>query len=152
MEWTMTLERFGSSIGIDNLAPDADSSCSLLFDSQHEVTFTHDEEDHALLMYCEIGSASRLGKEACLMLLKASLLGAETGGAALAIHDKLEKIVLWKRYDDTITDDELKEAVNGFLAQVTVWKKRLNELENGDGAAEAPVDSVSTMNNFGMFV
>lgn len=152
MKWTMTLERFGSSIGIDHLAPDVDSSCSLLFDSQHEITFTHDEEDHSLLMYCEIGSASELGKEACLMLLKASLLGAETGGAALAIHDKLEKIVLWKRYDDTITDDELKEAVNGFLAQVTVWKKRLNELENGDGAAEAPVDSVSTMNNFGMFV
>ena len=152
MKWTMTLERFGSSIGIDHLAPDVDSSCSLLFDSQHEITFTHDEEDHSLLMYCEIGSASRLGKEACLMLLKASLLGAEPGGAAFAIHDKLEKVVLWKRYDDTMTDDELKEAVNGFLAQVTVWKKRLNELENGDGAAEAPVDSVSTMNNFGMFV
>ena len=152
MEWTMTLERFGSSIGIDHLAPDVDGSCSLLFDNQHEITFIHDEEDHAMMMYCEVGSASRLGKEACLMLLKASLLGAETGGAALAIHDKLEEVVLWKRYDDTISDDELKQSVNGFLAQVTVWKKRLNELASGDVAAEAPVDSVSTMNNFGMFV
>lgn len=152
MEWTMTLERFGSSIGIDHLAPDVDSSCSLLFDSQHEVTFTHDEEDHSLLMYCEIGSASGLGKEACLTLLRASLLGAETGGAALAIHDKLEKVVLWKRYDDTITDDELKGAVNSFLAQVMVWKKRLTELADGGEAEEAPVDNSSAMNNFGMFV
>ncbi len=152
MKWTMTLERFGSSIGIDHLAPDVDSSCSLLFDSQHEITFTHDEEDHSLLMYCEIGSASELGKEACLMLLKASLLGAETGGAAFAIHDKLEKVVLWKRYDDTMTDDDLKEAVNGFLAQVTVWKKKLTELADGIETSEAPADSASTMNNFGMFV
>ena len=152
MEWTMTLERFGSSIGIDHLVPDVDSSCSLLFDSQYEVTFIHDDEDHSLLMYCEIGSASELGKEACLMLLKASLLGAETGGAAFAIHDKLEKVVLWKRYDDTMTDDDLKEAVNGFLAQVTVWKKKLTELADGIETSEAPADSASTMNNFGMFV
>ena len=152
MKWTMTLERFGSSIGIDHLAPDVDSSCSLLFDSQHEITFTHDEEDHSLLMYCEIGSASELGNEACLMLLKASLLGAETGGAAFANQDKLEKVALWKRYDDTMTDDDLKEAVNGFLAQVTVWKKKLTELADGIETSEAPADSASTMNNFGMFV
>ncbi len=152
MEWTMTLERFGSSIGIDHLVPDVDSSCSLLFDSQHEVTFTHDEEDHSLLMYCEIGSASELGKEACLMLLKASLLGAETGGAAVSIHDRLDEVVLWKRHDDTISDDELKQSVNDFLAQVMAWKKRLTELADDSGTAEAPADSASTMNNFGMFV
>lgn len=152
MEWTTTLERFGSSIGIDHLAPDVNSSCSLLFDSQYEVTFTHDKEDHALLMYCEIGSASELGKEACLSLLKASLLGAETGGAALSIHDRLDEVVLWKRYDDTITDVDLKEAVNGFLAQVTVWKKKLVELAGSCDAEETSTESAAAMNNFGMFV
>lgn len=155
MEWTMTLERFGSSIGIDHLVPDVDNSCSLLFDSQYEVTFTHDEEDHSLLMYCEIGSASELGKEACLSLLKASLLGAETGGAAFSIHEKLDTVVLWKRYDDTLTDTAMKEAVDGFLAQVMVWKERLAGLAKEHGSEETPAESsvdMNTMNNFGMFV
>ena len=81
MEWNAALESFGSSLGIDGLAPDADGSCSLLFDGENEITFTHDEEDRALFMYSEIGDAADLSKNACLALLEASLLGAETGGA-----------------------------------------------------------------------
>ncbi len=155
MEWTTTLERFGSSIGIDHLVPDVDSSCSLLFDSQYEVTFIHDDEDHSLLMYCEIGSASGLDKEACLTLLKASLLGAETGGAALSIHDRLDEVVLWKRYDEhTLSDETMSLAVNDFLAQVVSWKKRLVELATPHEETTASSDSSNTyvMNNFGMFV
>ena len=85
MEWNTTLESFGSSLGIDGLAPDADGSCSLLFDGENEITFTHDEEDRAIFMYCEIGDAADLSRNACLALLEASLLGAETGGAALSV-------------------------------------------------------------------
>ena len=145
MEWTTTLERFGSSIDIDHLAPDVDGSCALLFDSRDEVTFTHDKEDHALFMYCEIGDASGLSKDACLALLEASLLGAETGGAALSIHKALGRVVLWKRFDDN--------AVNAFLAQVSVWKKKLAELCSAPGVEETPSggSSLDTMSNFGMF-
>ncbi|WP_418765893.1 type III secretion system chaperone [Mailhella sp.] len=154
MEWTTTLEHFGSSIGIDHLAPDIDSSCSLLFDNKDEIVFTHDREDHSLLMYCEIGDASTLNKEACLTLLKASLLGSETGGAALSVHDKLNQVVLWKRYDDdSLTPETMSLAVNDFLAQVSSWKKRLAELATEYGQETAPAETnMDTMNNFGLFV
>ncbi|HJD96513.1 type III secretion system chaperone [Mailhella massiliensis] len=154
MEWTTTMERFGASIGIDHLAPDTGNCCSLLFDSQDEITFTHDEEDRSLLLYSEIGSASGLSREACLTLLKASLLGAETGGAALSIHDRLDQVVLWKRYDDnTLTADTMKDAVNSFLAQISFWKKRLAELATEYETENTPGEnSAITMDNFGMFV
>lgn len=155
MEWTTTLERFGASIGIDHLAPDVNGSCSLLFDSRDEVTFTHDEEDHALFMYSEIGDASGLSKDICLALLEASLLGAKTGGAALSVHGTLGRVVLWKRFDESaLTPDTLSLAVNDFLAQVSVWKKKLSELCAAPGTEEAPSEGASfeTMNNFGMFV
>ena len=155
MEWNTALESFGSSLGIDALVPDADGSCSLLFDGENEVTFTHDEEDHSLLLYCEIGSAASLSKDACLALLKSSLLGAETGGAALSVHGALDSVVLWKRFDDNaLTPETMKIAVNGFLAQVAAWKKRLAELCAAPGVEEAPSESSSldTMSNFGMFV
>lgn len=153
MEWIMTLERFGSSIGIEQLSPDVDGSCSLLFDSQHEITFTHDEEDHSLLMYCEIDNASGLSKEACLTLLKASLLGAETGGAAISLNTPLEQIVLWKRYDDNMLNaDTMGIAVNDFLAQVTVWKRRITELPKEYDTTTSLGESSATMKNFNMFV
>ena len=155
MEWNTALESFGSSLGIDGLAPDVNGSCSLLFDSRDEVTFTHDGEDHALFMYCEIGDASALSKDACLALLEASLLGAKTGGAALSVHGALGRVVLWKRFDDNaLTPDTLSLAVNDFLAQVSVWKKRLAELCAAPDVEEAPSEgtSLDTMNNFGMFV
>lgn len=153
MEWTTTLESFGDSIGIDHLAPDVDSSCSLLFDGQHEITFTHDAEDHSLLMYCEIGSAAGLTKEACLTLLKASLLGAETGGAALSIHDRLDQVVLWKRFDDNALGTEtMHMAVDDFLAQVTVWKKRLAGLSEAYEEETPAGNGTDALNNVGMFV
>lgn len=155
MEWNRALESFGSSLGIDDLAPDADGSCSLLFDGENEVTFTHDEEDRALFMYAEIGDASALSKEACLALLEASLLGAKTGGAALSVHGALGRVVLWKRFDDcALTPDALSLAVNEFLAQVAVWKKKLAELCAAPGTENEPTEGapLDTMNNFGMFV
>lgn len=155
MEWNTTLESFGSSLGIDGLAPDADGSCSLLFDGENEITFTHDEEDRAIFMYCEIGDAADLSRNACLALLEASLLGAETGGAALSVHGALGRVVLWKRFDDSaLNPDTLGLAVNDFLAQVAVWKKKLAELCSAPDQEETPSEdaNLDTMSNFGMFV
>ncbi len=155
MEWNAALESFGSSLGIDGLAPDADGSCSLLFDGENEITFTHDREDRAIFMYCEIGDAADLSRNACLELLKASLLGAETGGAALSVHGALGRVVLWKRFDDSaLTPDTLGLAVNDFLAQVSVWKKKLAELCAAPDQEENPSEgtNLDTMSNFGMFV
>lgn len=63
-----------------------------------------DERDDAILFWIEIGDSGSLDKKGCMKLLTASLLGAKTGGAALAVHDRLEKIVLWKRHDNRFED------------------------------------------------
>lgn len=139
MEWTTVLTRFGAAIGIDDLSADEeDEGCSLLFDDQHEVMFVHDKEDRSVLMYSEVGSASELRAEDCLMLLKASLLGAQTGGAALSVQEAPDTVILWKRYDDTITDDGLKAVLNDFLAQVINWKQKLLHHE---APREEPADN-----------
>ncbi len=93
-------------------------------------------------MYSEIADASWLEKEDLARLMKVSLLGAETGGAAFGIHEPLRKIVLWKRHDnsfDSVAD--LENRVNAFLAQVIFWKKhyedRPNETEETQNPAPA---------------
>ena len=71
------------------------------------------------------------------------------------MHGRSARVVLWKRFDDSaLTPDTLSLAVNDFLAQVAVWKKKLAELCSAPGQEEAPSEgaSLDAMSNFGMFV
>jgi hypothetical protein len=129
MEFSDLFREFGASIGLDELTLDADGSCTLKFDGEHDVTFTLDAEDRSLVIHCEVGEAGSLDKDKCLELMEASLLGAQTGVAALSVHTKLGKIILWKRHDDAHADAaDLTKALNSFLAQVISWKERLSQL------------------------
>ncbi len=126
MEFATLLAELGNALGIDTLAPDADGQCALLFDGEHTITFTPDSEDHSLIMHGEVGKLPPHNDALCRTLLEASLLGAQTGGAAFAIHAKLDTIILWKRHDAQFTDvNSLQQALQAFLAQLIHWKHRL---------------------------
>ena len=155
MEFAILLEELGKAIGITNLSLDTDGQCALLFDGEHEITFTPDKEDHSLLMHCEVGRLSAQNSDTCRRLMQASLLGAETGGSALSVHCGLDKIILWKRYDEDFVDlAALEQAINTFLAQVIHWKERL-AIRDTSAATPSGMDALSqrdVMNNLGMLV
>ena len=126
MQFDDVIHAFGEKTGMGSLAVDADGSVGLLFDGEHEITFTPDKEDHSVLFHAEVASASFLDRDACLKLLKASLLGSQTGGAAFSVQEALGKVVLWKRHDDGFEDcSDFERAVNAFLSQVIFWKDSL---------------------------
>ena len=153
MEFPALLEELGTAMGITDLKLDADGQCALLFDGEYEVTFTPNKDDHALIMHCEVGDLPPQDNDLCHSLMQASLLGAETGGAALSIHNGLGKIILWKRHDDNFTDlAALEKALNVFLEQAIYWKKRLAQDTAGEKAVKYDTIPQDTMNNFGMFV
>ncbi len=73
-----------------------------------------------------------------MKLFKASLLGAETGGAAFGVHFALNKLVLWKRHDDDFEDcAALEKAINVFIAQIIFWKEMLSTTD-ADGNSVPP--------------
>ena len=155
MEFATLLQELGTDIGIANLSLDTDGQCALLFDGEYEVTFTPDREDHSLLMHCEVGRLSAQDSDTCRKLMQASLLGAETGGSALSVHCGLDKIILWKRYDEDFVDlAALEQAINAFLAQVIHWKERL-AIQGTSDVTPSGMETLSqrdVMNNLGMFV
>lgn len=151
MEFSAILAQFGDAIGMSGLSLDADGSCTLLFDDAHEITFTCDAADHAVLLYSEVGKASDLReKSEAMRLLSASLLGAQTGGAAFAVHEAMDAVILWKRYDDRFQDvADIEKAVNDFLPQVEEWKGRLQE-HTGESTPSSGDNVMPT--GFGLFV
>lgn len=131
MTFVDIIREFGEKIGIDALTFDDEGSVTLLFDGEHEITFTPDADDHSVLFHAEMGSASHMDSNSYMKLLTASLLGAETGGAAFAIHEALGNIILWKRHDDVFNDcADFERAVTAFLGQVIAWKDKLNDIDS----------------------
>ena len=98
---------------------------SLLFDNEHEVDFEPDAEDDSVVFHADVGDADRLGDAALRALFEASLLGANTDGAAFSIDSRFGKVVLWKRCHEFSGPAALRRELESFLGQVVHWKARL---------------------------
>ncbi len=146
MQLSSLLQEFGAKTGLADLTTDASGACSLLFDDAHEMTFTPDLDDNSLLFHAPVGSANYTDANALIELLTASLLGAETGGAALAIDRNGDDVILWKRYNAEFADaGAFEKAINDFLTQVVAWKERLDSPSFGATATgDAVPESDST--------
>lgn len=126
MRWEQLLAELGQKTGLGALAPDETGSCPLLFDGAHELTLTWDEADSTVFFYGRVadGDTPR-GEAGWRSLLAACCLGAETGGAAFALHGP--DLLLWKRHDAFADFGDLEKALNSFLARLIQWKEKLAE-------------------------
>ena len=144
MKFEEILGEFTEKIGIGTAGLDEDGSIALLFDGEHDITFTPTADDNSILLHCEIGDAGNLDKESFIKLFRASLLGAETGGAAFGVQADPDRLVLWKRHDNDFADCAmLEKVINAFLAQVMFWKEQL-----GSPSASENEEASSNLSDF----
>ncbi|MCF0253908.1 MAG: type III secretion system chaperone [Duodenibacillus sp.] len=111
-------------------------------------TFFFREGGGALYLQGRVGDAGRLDRDGCMELLRASLLGADTGGCALAVSPGSQAVVLTKRHDCAGGEVAgLQLSIGGFLAEMAEWKRRLAAGSPGQApAGEEPAPA------FGMYV
>ncbi|MBR4607133.1 MAG: type III secretion system chaperone [Lachnospiraceae bacterium] len=139
MQFFAVMDALARKCGLSGVEPR--DSLSLLFDGQHDVTFQCNRSDRSVLMFTEICDVTDMRGSWAEMLLQASLLGAQTEGAAFAVSSRLGKVILWKRYDDAFEDESaLEQAINTFLTAVITWKDRLAK-QNADGASSGIPES-----------
>jgi hypothetical protein len=115
------LAEFGQVTGLGELALDRDKSCSLLFDGEHELSLTQETIDGSVFLHAPVGDAPE-EEDVLREFLSASLLGAQTGGAAFALSGKT--LILWKRHDGFEDYGSLEKAINAFLERLIYWKER----------------------------
>lgn len=151
MDVNGVLAELSAKTGMDGLALDENLQCSLLFDDDIIVTLDHDPDDNALLLSSTIRTLAGLQNETFVKaLLKASFLGAKTGGAAFSINEYNDDIVLWKRLGDTFVEySTFEKQLNDFLAQVLYWKENILSLNTGSLNSD-PSDAV--FNSVSQFV
>ncbi len=135
MELIDAMNELAARIGMGPVVADETGGFTLSFDGEHEVSFAPDGDGTVLL--AEVGEAAALDRGGLLSLLEASLLGAETGGAAFGVHRALGTVVLWKRYGEFSVAAELERALHEFLGLAIEWKRRLAAGETGAASGEA---------------
>ena len=59
MKFRALIPLFGQKAGIPDLALDESGGASLLFDDEHEISFTADEADGSVLFCCALGEIGR---------------------------------------------------------------------------------------------
>ena len=127
MEFRAALDSVLEGMGL-SVSEQADrQGFSLLFDNEHEIAFEPDGKDGTVVFHAEVGDAAGLDAAALRALLEASLLGANTAGAAFSIEPRLGKVILWKRFGEFPDGAALRRDLEVFLGQVLHWKKRLAE-------------------------
>lgn len=139
MELIHAMNELAAGIGMQPVEPDETGGFTLLFDGVQEVSFAPDGDKS--VFHATVGEAARLDREGLLALLEASLLGAETGGAAFGLHRATGEVVLWKRYGEFTGRADLEAAIGKFLGLALEWKRRLAEGKTVPPPAEAPFPS-----------
>ena len=128
MEFFQIIEEIGKRSSHSGMHLDADGSCTVLFDDEHEVEFQCDPRTGAVLFWCAVGSLSDMTEALGRKLLSASAFGAATDGAALGIYEPLEAIVLWQRQPSGFADlEDFTVTLNRFLAQCSTWKRAVKD-------------------------
>lgn len=140
MELIHAMNELAAGIGMRPVEADETGGFTLLFDGVQEVSFAPDGD--GAVFHAPVGEAARLDREGLLSLLEASLLGAETGGAAFGLHRAAGEVVLWKRYGEFSGRADLETAIHEFLGLALEWKRRLPEGASPPPPAEAPAPAV----------
>ena len=136
MKFTELMNEHAGAVDIGPVAPDAKGNVTLLFDGEHEVTFSA-TANGGVLFQCELGEASRLGDGDCRALLEATF--SETGGAAFAIHRATGILLFWRHHGEFESLGALEKALNDFIGQTIAWKQKIASGDlGGGGAMNAP--------------
>ena len=129
------LAEYGRQTGLGTPSRNADGICRLVFNSLYVVDI--EERDGSATLSAIVGSAEDLGVGTLRSLLSGNLLGDQTGGAALAIDDVDDTVVLCRALPLTgLAYRDFEAALTRFVHAVSYWRDKLDEFMNEEQAAD----------------
>jgi Tir chaperone protein (CesT) family len=130
------IKQLGDSLGIPELTLDNKLACLLVFDRSIPVNIAVDAGDTSLVLMSYLGPAT---SSAANDMLAANYLWRATKGATLAL-DASHKgaILLLKMPLATLSFDQFRSQLNGFVDTAATWQKSLAAAPNrGEGMTQA---------------
>ncbi|MFO1058436.1 MAG: type III secretion system chaperone [Dongiaceae bacterium] len=130
---------FGKSIGIDDLALDAEGYCCLAIDHDLIVNIELDATDGQLVLYSVVGQPGPDRAAVLETLMQANYLGQGTRGAILGLQPGTGAVVLSRALPaDRLDLPAFNGALERFVNTAEDWMRRLaGPAAAADPAAEA---------------
>ena len=137
------LTEFAWTVGLDDLAFDADGHCVLGIDAVI-VNLERDEEGGMVVLYSVIGRPGGDATAVHRALLRAQYLGVETRGMTFGLRPEDDAVVLSRALDlATLDVASFQAALQAFVDMAEAWTARLPEL--GTAAGDASASREATM-------
>jgi hypothetical protein len=135
------VEAFGESLGLPNLAADAEGYLCLSFDDL-VVHLQHEPEDDEVAAFARIGGVEEdRALEIYQMLLAANQLWAGTAGATLSVQPEDQTVFIAARKALPVLNEASFQAWLGDFVDITgYWTGRLARV-NAGGPVEDPDDA-----------
>jgi hypothetical protein len=131
MDAHQLLSALGLTMGLPDLAFDANGCARLIFDQAIAVDLEHDDEADCIHIYHVLGTTPSVGDGENLYrrLLEGNLFGAQTQGAALSVDASAQEIVIGRMFDVAgASTTSFAEAMEKFLAAVEHWQSELKTI------------------------
>lgn len=139
MDPDQLISSLGLAVGLPNLRFDANGCARLSVEGAPALNF--EREDGAIHVYSVLGPLPAEGREILFtILLRGNLFGASTAGAALAIDELQDEVVLCRTFAAESTGaDGFATDVEALVDAAEHWRARLGAaITPGEPIAEAP--------------
>lgn len=142
------LRELAGKLGADNFSLDENGSCAFEFDGRFRVGIEAPEEAEIVHLYAVIAPVPADETERgsfCERLLKLNCFGDETGGAAFAIHEATNNVLLCFNITIDNCDAQIFENLIGnFIEVADRWHSELGAATDAfvprDGSSEETPD------------
>jgi hypothetical protein len=145
MELSLLLHYLGTHLGLETLALNNHGVASLKFGDDLVVHLEPDPRHpwaHLYAPLCPLPVDAAAKAALFEPLLMANAFGRGTEGAAFAIDEEHQEIVLGRIFHPATTEpQELLQALQDLVGTLSIWKRRLHDDgfgEAGTGATENP--------------
>jgi hypothetical protein len=134
------LRELAGKLGAENFSLDENGSCTFEFDGRFQVGIEAPEESEIVHLYAVIAAVPADETERamlCERLLKLNLFGEETGGAAFAIHEATNNVLLCFNVTVEECDAQVFEnRIGNFIEVADRWHAEFGTaLTSSDGAS-----------------
>ncbi len=134
---------------LDNIGPDENNGCRLIFDENLEVDIEKSTEEDSFWMHAVVSRISLENKASFYeTLLEANLFGMGTGNAYFGLDLNREEILLFTKISLKNLDyHTFEKNIEEFVNRLEYWK---DKLENGELLNRETIEGIDLMNTRGI--
>ena len=132
-EYENALRAFAEAVELEDLVPDEEGYCSLVFGEGLMVHFIYKEDEDQVEMFSSLGNVAEPRRASvALEMARANFAWQGTGGATLGMDDQGHVLMACALDGLAVTPEALGGVLASFGENAVIWSQRLASIDRGN--------------------